>query len=91
MVTIRELLTRVQWDADFGAAEFELGCFDRVSGRVERLPLARIRIQPGRHFAFTVEDDARGGPQTIPFHRVRAVYRNGECIWARPEPHDEPV
>lgn len=87
MVTVRQLLSRIQWDHEFGAAEFELGCFDRVSARMERLPLARIRLDPGRHFAFSVAAGA-GPPQTIPFHRVRAVYRNGECIWARAEPPD---
>lgn len=85
MVTIRELLTRIQWDKDFGAAEFELGCYDRVSGRIERISLAQVRLEPGRHFAFTVQDGLSAG-QTIPFHRVREVYRNGEKIWARPDP-----
>ena len=88
MVTIRELLARIQWDREFGAAEFELGCFDRCRGRIERLPLARVRLEAGQHFAFSV-DAGDGAAQTIPFHRVRTVYRNGECIWARPEMQED--
>lgn len=83
MLAIRELLSRVRHDPAFGAAEFALGCFDRVSGRVERIPLGRVRLTPGDRFAFEVLD-GDGPPRRIPFHRVREVYRNGECIWSRP-------
>jgi uncharacterized protein (UPF0248 family) len=82
MVTIQEVLARTQWDRDFGAADFEIDYFDRITGRTERLPLARVHLEPGRHFAFAAEDRA-GVRQTIPFHRVRSVFRNGQCIWSR--------
>ena len=89
MVTLRELLARIRWDKEFGAAEFVLGCYDRVTGSVEGLPLGSLRLDPGNHFAFEAQDDA-GLARSIPYHRVRAVYRNGEKIWARPErPDDE--
>ena len=83
MVTIRELLARVHWDRPFGDAEFMLACHDRLSGRLERLPLSRVRLETGNHFSFVVCDDD-GTPRTIPFHRVREVYRNGVLIWSRP-------
>jgi uncharacterized protein (UPF0248 family) len=84
MVTLRELLARIRWDEEFGGADFVLACYDRVSGTLERLPLASLRLEPGNHFAFEAQDD-QGLSRSIPYHRVREVYRNGALIWARPD------
>ena len=47
---IHELLARIRWDPEFGAA---------------------------------AED---GTMHTVPYHRVRSVWRNGELIWHRHAP-----
>ena len=86
MVPIAKLLARIRWDAQFGRAEFELGYWDRVLRAVVRVPLRQVRQEGG---AFTI-DDERGGVRRIPLHRVRLVTRNGEAIWRRAPPDDQP-
>jgi len=44
---------------------------------------AGLAFPRDEHFAFeAVEDD--GSTHSIPYHRVRAVWRDGELIWSRP-------
>lgn len=82
MIPIQELLSRIRWDATFGAAEFVLAYHDRIEGRLLRVPLREVSFPPDDHFAFDVLD-AEGGVHHVPYHRVREVYRNGELIWQR--------
>ncbi|SFE02544.1 DUF504 domain-containing protein [Nitrosomonas sp. Nm166] len=82
MIPIHELLARIRWDPEFGKGQFELAYEDRVEYQLKRVPLAQIVIEPGQHFMFeSVEDD--GTLHTVPFHRVRKVWRNGVLIWER--------
>ncbi len=86
MTPIQELLHRIQWDPQFGAAEFIIGYYDRVAGRIVRVPFRRLHVEKGEHFSFeAVEDD--GTVHTVPFHRVREVWRNGALIWQRAGSH----
>jgi len=89
MLTIRDVLSRIQWDREFGAAEFVLVYADRFTATHERVDLAHVRLETGNWFSFEVHDTAGTG-HSIPFHRIREVYRNGERIWARPERSDGP-
>jgi uncharacterized protein (UPF0248 family) len=83
MIPIHELLHRIRWDPEFGKGAFEVGYDDHVAGRLVRVPLARVHLEPGERFAFeAVEDD--GSLHLVPFHRVREVWRDGELIWQRP-------
>ena len=83
MIPIHELLHRIRWDPEFGKGAFELGYDDHVAGRLVRIPLTRLHLEPGDRFAFeAVEDD--GSLHMVPFHRVRAVWRDGALIWKRP-------
>lgn len=84
MVTLRDVLNRIQWDPEFGAADFALVYADRFSATRERVDLSQVRLRAGNWFSFEVHD-AAGAVRSIPFHRVREVHRNGERIWARPE------
>jgi uncharacterized protein (UPF0248 family) len=82
MIPIQDLLHRIQWDADFGSAAFEIGYVDRVAGGTVRVPFRDVRVERGQlvvQGAF--EED--GTPISIPLHRVRGVWRNGELIWQR--------
>jgi protein-L-isoaspartate(D-aspartate) O-methyltransferase len=82
MVPIHTLLQRIRWGAEFGRAEFTIGYLDRVAHHLVTLPLARIELQLGNHFAFgAIEAD--GSRHEVPFHRVREVHRNSERIWHR--------
>jgi uncharacterized protein (UPF0248 family) len=84
MTPIHELLARVRWDPEFGAAQFVIGYYDRVTRAQIKVPLERIRFEPGEGFAFEVAAD--GTIHTVPYHRVRSVWRNGELIWHRHAP-----
>ncbi len=82
MIPIHELLNRIRWDREFGKGRFELGYLDHVAARIIRVPLSRLRIEPGDRFCFHIETET-GRMQAIPFHRVREVLRDGNLIWRR--------
>lgn len=82
MTPIREVLSRIRWDAEFGKANFEIGYFDRVLNLLVVVAFREIELIPYEQ-AFKLID-AEGETHHIPFHRVREVYRNGRCIWRRP-------
>jgi uncharacterized protein (UPF0248 family) len=82
MIPIHELLNRIRWDADFAAGRFVIGYYDRVADQVIRVPISRVHLTPGEHFAFQVTD-ADGATHEVPFHRVREVYKNEALIWHR--------
>jgi uncharacterized protein (UPF0248 family) len=85
MITIQELINRIRWDEAFGQGDFRLGYYDRVADRIVYVPLQEIILNPDDHFAFTVLNED-GEVHSVPFHRVREVYRNGELIWRRNVP-----
>ncbi|MFZ2446356.1 MAG: DUF504 domain-containing protein [Syntrophobacteraceae bacterium] len=84
MIPIQRLLNRIRWDVEFGAGSFEVGYLDHVRHRIIRIPFRDIRFEEGNQFSFQVEDEM-GETATIPFHRIREVYRDGDLIWRRPE------
>lgn len=79
---IHEVLARIRWDPDFGRGEFELEFFDRVEASLIRLPFGAIVLAPEDHYFFHYLDED-GCEHSVPFHRIRAVYRDGERIWQR--------
>ncbi len=82
MIPIQDLLHRIRWDPEFGRANFEVGYFDRVSGAIVRVPYRHMHFEPGERFTFEAVE-ADGSMHTVPLHRVREVWRNGELIWQR--------
>ncbi|MCC6610520.1 MAG: DUF504 domain-containing protein [Burkholderiales bacterium] len=82
MIPIHELLARIRWDPAFGRARFAIGYWDRVTGAEVKVPLERIQVAPGSHFSFEAIE-ADGTLHTVPFHRVRTVWRDGELVWSR--------
>ncbi len=82
MIPIHQLLSRIRWDPKFGRSRFEIAYVDHSKKRLVRLPLERIAARAGERFAFqAVEDD--GSVHSVPYHRVRAVWRDGRLIWSR--------
>jgi len=82
MIPIRELLARIRWDPAFGRGRFEIDYLDRNRKALVRVPLERIAMRAGERFAFeAIEDD--GSAHSVPYHRVRAVWRDGMLIWSR--------
>lgn len=85
MIPIQELLSRIHWDRKFGHAQFVLGYYDRIERQIVKVPLARIVFEADSPGSFeAIEED--GSVHSVPYHRVREVYRDGELIWRRPEP-----
>lgn len=82
MQPIHELLNRIHWDPEFGKGEFELGFLDRLESAIIRLPLRKIVFMKEDHYFFHYID-AEGVEHSVPFHRIRSVYKNGELIWHR--------
>ncbi|MBI5556761.1 MAG: DUF504 domain-containing protein [Deltaproteobacteria bacterium] len=82
MIPIQDLLNRIIWDKEFGRGQFEVGYYDRVEDKIIKVPFEAIQLIPGDHFAFIIS-----GPEaescSIPFHRVRQVYKDGQLIWER--------
>ncbi len=83
MVPIQQLLNRIRWDRDFGMGSFEIGYQDNQAQKLVRIPFKEIRFEEGNHFSFQLEDES-GEMTTIPFHRIREVYKDGILIWRRP-------
>lgn len=81
MIPIQDLLNRIRWDRNF-SGEFMLGYYDRVDDRIVRVTLREISFPPGDHFAFEWVDES-GVTHSVPYHRIREVFRNGELIWER--------
>ena len=85
MIPIQDLLNRIRWDPGFSKSEFAVGYDDHVAKRIVKVPFRRIHFAAGEHFSFdAVEDD--GSVHTVPLHRVREVWRDGELIWRRGPP-----
>lgn len=82
MIPIHELLSRIRWDPEFGKGRFEIGYYDRVEGRIILVPMQELHFQADEHLSFQLVDED-GVTHTIPLHRIKQVYRNGELIWHR--------
>jgi len=82
MQPVHELLNRIHWDAEFGKGEFELWFLDHVGQQLVKLPFREITFFPGDHYFFHYLDE-EGEEHSVPFHRIKSVYKNGELIWHR--------
>jgi uncharacterized protein (UPF0248 family) len=85
MIPIQELLSRIRWDPEFGRGKFVIGYYDRIKAQIVEVPLARIAFDAESPSLFeAIEED--GSAHSVPYHRVREVYRDGELIWRRSAP-----
>lgn len=82
MTPIHELLNRIRWDKDYGDAVFVIGYYDHIEDRIITVPLKELTFDKEDHFDFGLKDD-EGEWQSIPLHRIRQVFRNGELVWER--------
>ena len=83
MIPIRELLSRIRWDKEFGRGRFEVGYYDRCEGVVHRVALQAITFPEHDRHTFAVVDES-GQTRRIPLHRIREVVKDGHMIWQRP-------
>lgn len=82
MQPIHELINRIRWDPEFGQGRFELAFLDHTARDLVKLPFDMLSIAPGDHYFFHYVDD-EGVAHSVPFHRIKSVYKNGELIWHR--------
>lgn len=82
MQPVQELLNRIRWDANWAKDEFRIGYYDRVDQRVVVVAFRELVFPKDDHFSFEFIDK-KGELHSVPYHRVKAVYRNGRLIWHR--------
>ena len=85
MVPIHTLLARIRWDPHFGRGRWEIAYLDRARPGLVRVPLDEVRTQAHIGFVFDVVDE-EGIAHSIPYHRVRQVWRDGKLVWSRLAP-----
>lgn len=82
MIPLHELLNRIQWDPEFGRGDFMLAYLDRLRHGLVYVQLSKVRRDPESHFCFEVID-GEGVVHSVPYHRVKEVWKDGEPIWRR--------
>lgn len=82
MIPLHELLSRISWDPEFGCGEFSIGYLDHMHGELVYVPLRNVQRNPDNHFCFDVKDE-HGIVRSIPFHRIKEVWKDGALIWRR--------
>lgn len=82
MIPIHTLLARIHWDPKFARGRWEISYLDHARSEPVRVPLEEMRTQPGVRFVFDVVDED-GVTHSIPYHRVREVWRDGKLVWSR--------
>lgn len=82
MQPIHELLNRIHWDKDFARADFIIGFYDRVEKHIIQKSMKEVCFDKNDHYFFHFYDD-EGEEHSVPLHRIKEVFRNGELIWHR--------
>jgi uncharacterized protein (UPF0248 family) len=82
MKPVQEMLSRIRWDPDWANDEFTIGYYDRVERRIVIVAFKDIRFPQDDHFSFELVGQSSEA-HSIPYHRVRVIYRSGRLIWTR--------
>jgi uncharacterized protein (UPF0248 family) len=82
MIAIHELLSRIRWDPAYAHSRFVIGYWDRVESKVLHADLREISWDRENPAFFDLVDED-GVSHSIPYHRVREVWRDGKLIWER--------
>lgn len=82
MTPIQDLLHRIRWDPEFGLGEFIIGYYDRIKHEIILVPFLKITFPNNAPSVFELID-SEGLTHSIPLHRVKSVYKNGDLIWHR--------
>ena len=82
MKPIQEMLNRIRWDKEFAKAIFKIGYYDRLEDKVIVVPFHEVYFDEQDHYNFQIVDDD-GMTHTIPLHRIRELYKDGQLIWRR--------
>ncbi|BBI98568.1 hypothetical protein FGKAn22_02610 [Ferrigenium kumadai] len=82
MIPLHELLSRIYWDPEFGRGEFRIGYLDHLRDGLVYVSLHEMRPEAGSHSCFEVTDE-EGIVHSVPYHRVKEVWKDGALIWRR--------
>ncbi len=82
MKPVQEIMNRIRWDRNWAEDEFTIGYLDRVEHRIVIVAFKEISFPEDDHFSFDVIDQ-EGERHSVPYHRVKTIYRNGQLIWRR--------
>lgn len=82
MKPVQEMMNRVRWDQAWANDEFKIGYYDRVEQKIIVVAFKEIYFPKDDHFSFELID-SQGEVHSVPYHRVKAIYRNGRLIWHR--------
>ena len=85
MIPIHELLSRIRWDEAYAKSRFVIGYWDRLDNKVLHADLREISWDRDNPTFFDLMDED-GITHSIPYHRVREVWRDGNLIWERHPP-----
>ena len=81
MQPIHELLSKIRWDPHF-KGEFEIAYDDHTKPELLHVPVNDMRFDASDRSTFRAFDE-QGILVSIPLHRIRKVYRDGQLIWSR--------
>lgn len=90
MIPIHELLSRIRWDEAYASSRYVIGYWDRTVHAVLHRDLREIAWDRDNPSFFSLIDED-GVAHSIPYHRVREVWRDGKLIWERHPPGDLPA
>ncbi len=82
MIPLHELLSRIYWDPKFGRGEFRIGYDDHRREELVYVSLNETRPEDDSRFSFAVIDED-GVVHSVPYHRVKEVWKDGTLIWRR--------
>jgi uncharacterized protein (UPF0248 family) len=82
MIPLHELLSRIYWDPEFGRGEFKIGYLDHLRDELVYVPLGEARPEADSHYCFEVMDE-NDVVHSVPYHRVKEVWKDGALIWHR--------
>lgn len=82
MKPVQDMLNRIRWDKMWADDDFKIGYYDRVGQQVIIVAFQEIIFLKDDHFSFEVIDQ-EGELHSVPYHRIKAIYRNERLIWHR--------
>ena len=82
MQPVQDILNRIRWDSEYAKSHFTIGYYDRIADTIIHVPFKELYFDDEDHFDFQIVD-GEGVTHTIPLHRIREIYKNGDIIWNR--------
>ena len=82
MKPVQDILNRIRWDKNLAEDDFKIGYYDRAEQQIIVVSFKEIIFPFNDHFSFEVIDH-EGTLHSVPYHRVKAIYQNGQLIWHR--------